>query len=100
MLQTRSGKRTGPAAVENYYDLAREGVMDKNTALTEKYAAAADITQLLLPRFVQEEKERAARTAASWRPGLNASPAPLRARPSSPPIKPPRWAMPAMRWFW
>jgi pyruvate,orthophosphate dikinase len=74
MLQTRSGKRTGPAAVKIAVDLVREGVIDKRAALTEKYVPAADISQLLLPRFIQEDKEQAAREGRLLATGLNASP--------------------------
>jgi pyruvate,orthophosphate dikinase len=74
MLQTRSGKRTGPAAVKIAVDLVNEGLIDKRTALTEKYVPAADITQLLLPRFIAEDKEKAAAESRLLATGLNASP--------------------------
>lgn len=74
MLQTRSGKRTGPAAVKIAVDLVREGLIDKRTAMTEKYVPAADITQLLLPRFVVEDKEKATSESRLLATGLNASP--------------------------
>jgi pyruvate,orthophosphate dikinase len=74
MLQTRSGKRTGPAAVKIAVDLEHEGIIDRKTALTEKYVPAADITQLLLPRFVAEDKAKAAREGQLLATGLNASP--------------------------
>jgi pyruvate,orthophosphate dikinase len=74
MLQTRSGKRTGPAAVKIAVDLVHEGVIDKRTALTEKYVPAGDITQLLLPRFVAEDKEKATADNRLLATGLNASP--------------------------
>ncbi|NWJ44577.1 MAG: pyruvate, phosphate dikinase [Chloroflexi bacterium] len=48
MLQTRNGKRTGPAAVKIAVDLVREGVIDEATALQR--VPADDLTQLLLPR--------------------------------------------------
>ena len=40
MLQTRSAKRTGPAAVKIAVDLVGEGLIDKRTALGEKYVPA------------------------------------------------------------
>ncbi len=74
MLQTRSAKRTGPAAVKIAVDLVREGVVDKRTAIGEKYIPAADITQLLLPRFIHEDKEKATKEGRLLSVGLNASP--------------------------
>jgi pyruvate,orthophosphate dikinase len=74
MLQTRSAKRTGPAAVKIAVDLVREGVVDKRTAIGEKYIPAADITQLLLPRFIHADKEKATTEGRLLSVGLNASP--------------------------
>ena len=74
MLQTRSAKRTGPAAVKIAVDLVGEGLIDKRTALGEKYVPPADIVQLLLPRFVPEDKEQAIRDGRLLGTGLNASP--------------------------
>jgi pyruvate,orthophosphate dikinase len=48
MLQTRNGKRTGPAAVKIAVDLVKEGVIDEQTALQR--IPADDLNQLLLPR--------------------------------------------------
>src|SRR5262249_2142869 len=45
MLQTRSGKRTGPAAVKIAVDLVREGLIDERTAVLR--VPAGDIDQLL-----------------------------------------------------
>src|SRR5262249_18213291 len=45
MLQTRNGKRTGPAAVKIAVDMAREGLIDEQTALTR--VPAGDLDQLL-----------------------------------------------------
>ena len=74
MLQTRSAKRTGPAAVKIAVDLVGEGLIDRRTALGEKYVPPADIVQLLLPRFVPEDKEQAIRDGRLLGTGLNASP--------------------------
>jgi pyruvate,orthophosphate dikinase len=74
MLQTRSAKRTGPAAVKIAVDLVKEALIDDRTAITEKYIPPADITQLLLPRFVTEEKQQATREGRLLGTGLNASP--------------------------
>jgi len=68
MLQTRTGKRTGPAAVRIACDMVRERLIDKDEALVR--VPAGDLTQLLLPRFDPKAKERADRLAE----GLPASP--------------------------
>jgi pyruvate,orthophosphate dikinase len=45
MLQTRNGKRTGPAAVKLAVDMVREGLIDERTALLR--VPAGDLDQLL-----------------------------------------------------
>ncbi|MFP5261395.1 MAG: pyruvate, phosphate dikinase [Blastocatellia bacterium] len=45
MLQTRNGKRTGPAAVKIAVDMAREGLIDESTAVMR--VPAGDLDQLL-----------------------------------------------------
>jgi pyruvate, orthophosphate dikinase len=45
MLQTRNGKRTGPAAVKIAVDMVREGLIDERTALLR--VPAGDLDQLL-----------------------------------------------------
>jgi len=72
MLQTRSAKRTGPAWVKTSVDMVREGVIDEDEAV--KRVPAADIVQLLLPRFDQQEKDRAQSAGQLLTTGLNASP--------------------------
>ncbi len=70
MLQTRSGKRTAPAAVKIAVDMVNEGVISKEEALQR--VDPAQIVQLLLPRF-----DEAAKTKVGDRllgKGLNASP--------------------------
>lgn len=49
MLQTRSGKRTGMAAVRIACELVREGLIEEKEAV--KRVPAGDLTQLLLPSF-------------------------------------------------
>jgi pyruvate, orthophosphate dikinase len=49
MLQTRNGKRTAPAAVKVAVDMAREKLIDRNTALLRVDASSID--QLLHPRI-------------------------------------------------
>ncbi len=68
MLQTRTGKRTGPAAVRIAVDMANEKLIDRNTAIMR--VPAEDLTQLLLPSFAPEAKKSAVVLAK----GLPASP--------------------------
>ena len=72
MLQTRSAKRTGPAWVKTSVDMVREGLIDEDEAV--RRVPAADIVQLLLPRFDQQEKDRAKAEGRLLAIGLNASP--------------------------
>lgn len=57
MLQTRSGKRTGAAAVNIACDMVQEKLIDEKTALLR--IPANDLTQLLLPSFSAESKAKA-----------------------------------------
>ncbi len=68
MLQTRTGKRTGAAAVRIACDLVREKVIDEAQALLR--IPAGDLTQLLLPSF-DETKKSLSKVIAR---GLPASP--------------------------
>jgi pyruvate,orthophosphate dikinase len=68
MLQTRTGKRTGAAAVKIAVDMIKEKLIDEKTALVR--IPANDLTQLLLPSF--DPKAKAA--AAALTKGLPASP--------------------------
>jgi pyruvate,orthophosphate dikinase len=70
MLQTRSGKRTAPAAVKIAVDMVGEGVITKEEALQR--VDPAQIVQLLLPRFDETAKARIADRLLGK--GLNASP--------------------------
>ena len=70
MLQTRSGKRTAPAAVKIAVDMANEGLISRDEAIQR--VDPDQIVQLLLPRF-----DEAAKATAQDRfvaKGLNASP--------------------------
>ena len=49
MLQTRTGKRTGVAAVKIACDMVKEGLIDQKEAVLR--VPANDLTQLLLPSF-------------------------------------------------
>ncbi|MFZ2873803.1 MAG: pyruvate, phosphate dikinase [Phycisphaerales bacterium] len=55
MLQTRTGKRTGSAAVRIACDMVREKLIDEKAALLR--IPAADLTQLLLPSFDPSKKK-------------------------------------------
>jgi pyruvate,orthophosphate dikinase len=68
MLQTRTGKRTGAAAVKIAVDMVQEGVIEKATAVQRVEPAQLD--QLLHPMIKPEEKARAELLAR----GLPASP--------------------------
>ncbi|MHC2070040.1 pyruvate, phosphate dikinase [Bremerella sp. T1] len=57
MLQTRTGKRTGAAAVKIACDMVKEKLIDEETALLR--IPANDLTQLLLPSFTAESKKNA-----------------------------------------
>ncbi|HEX2257739.1 MAG TPA: putative PEP-binding protein, partial [Afifellaceae bacterium] len=70
MLQTRSGKRTAPAAVKIAVDMVNEGVLSKEEALGR--VDPAQIVQLLLPRFDEAAKEKVGDRLLGK--GLNASP--------------------------
>ena len=68
MLQTRTGKRTGAAAVKIACDLVKEKLIDEKKALLR--IPANGLTQLLLPSFIPAAKKGAQVLAK----GLPASP--------------------------
>ncbi|MDQ3689809.1 MAG: pyruvate, phosphate dikinase [Chloroflexota bacterium] len=70
MLQTRSGKRTAPAAVKIAVDMVTEGVLTREEAIQR--VDPAQIVQLLLPRFDEAAKEKVGDRLLGK--GLNASP--------------------------
>src|SRR5690606_3966174 len=57
MLQTRTGKRTGVAAVRIGVEMVNEKLIEEKTAV--KRIPAADLTQLLLPSFDPKAKSKA-----------------------------------------
>jgi pyruvate,orthophosphate dikinase len=57
MLQTRTGKRTGAAAVKIACDMVNEKLIDEKTAVER--IPAGDLTQLLLPSFSPAAKKSA-----------------------------------------
>ncbi len=68
MLQTRTGKRTGAAAVKIACDMVKERLIDEKSAI--KRIPAGDLTQLLLPSF--DPAKRSLATVIAH--GLPASP--------------------------
>ncbi len=66
MLQTRNGKRTGPAAVKIAVDMAREGLIDEQTAVLR--VPPNDLDQLLHKMIDPKAKLHVLTT------GINASP--------------------------
>jgi pyruvate,orthophosphate dikinase len=57
MLQTRAGKRTGPAAVRIAIEMVEEGLLTPQEALQR--VQPTQMTQLLAPEFDAEEKKKA-----------------------------------------
>jgi pyruvate, orthophosphate dikinase len=72
MLQTRSAKRTAAAAVRIAVDMVREGLISKEEALAR--VEPAQVVQLLLPRFDEEDITRAHSSGNELAKGVNASP--------------------------
>ncbi|KKL89726.1 hypothetical protein LCGC14_1911820, partial [marine sediment metagenome] len=72
ILQTRSAKRTAAAAVKAAVDMADEGMIERSEALCR--VPAADLAQLLLPRFQEAAKRQALAEGRLLGRGLNASP--------------------------
>jgi pyruvate, orthophosphate dikinase len=72
MLQTRSGKRTGRAAVKIARDLEAEGLISKDEALLR--VEPRHVVQLLLPRFDEAAKAAADASGQLIATGVAASP--------------------------
>jgi len=72
MLQTRSGKRTGFAALRIAVEMVEEGVIDEKTALLR--VEPQHIIHLLAPVFDTEEKAKALASKRLLAKGLNAGP--------------------------
>jgi len=72
MLQTRSGKRTGVAALRIAVEMVDEGVIDKRTALIR--VDPESIPSMLAPVFDQSEKIKAVKEKRYLTKGLNAGP--------------------------
>jgi pyruvate,orthophosphate dikinase len=72
MLQTRGGKRTGPAAVKIAVDMVEEGLIDRDEAL--RRILPQQLEQLLAPEFHADEKKRAVAAGRLLARGLPAGP--------------------------
>jgi pyruvate,orthophosphate dikinase len=72
MLQTRTGKRTGFAAVRMAVEMCDEGLIDKETAVERVEPEA--LIQLLAPIFEAAEKKKAVSAGRFLAKGLNAGP--------------------------
>src|SRR5262245_19195774 len=67
MLQTRSGKRTGSAAVRIAVEMVKEGLIDETTAL--KRVSPDSLNHLLLPQLDPKAKTRAVARGIAASPG-------------------------------
>jgi len=72
MLQTRGGKRTGPAAVRIAAELADEGIITPREAVAR--VKPQDLVQVLAPEFDVKEKARAVAAGRLLAHGLPAGP--------------------------
>ncbi|MBT7990638.1 MAG: pyruvate, phosphate dikinase [Anaerolineae bacterium] len=72
MLQTRDGKRTAKAAVTVAVDMANEGLITKEEAVSRVQPEQVDT--LLHPQFVDEAKRAADEAGKMFATGVNASP--------------------------
>ncbi|MBC8336371.1 MAG: pyruvate, phosphate dikinase [Anaerolineales bacterium] len=72
MLQTRNGKRTAKAAVTIAVDMANEGLISKEEAVTRVQPEQVDT--LLHPQFVEAAKRAADDAGKMFGTGVNASP--------------------------
>ncbi len=72
MLQTRSGKRTGPAAVRIAVDMLDEGLIEEKEALQR--VEPEQLTQLLVPVFDRKGLEQAREDGRLLATGLAAGP--------------------------
>jgi pyruvate,orthophosphate dikinase len=72
MLQTRDGKRTAKAAVKIAVDMAKEGLISQEEAVSR--VKTSDVDTLLHPQFDYEEEARARTDGRLIAKGVNASP--------------------------
>jgi pyruvate,orthophosphate dikinase len=72
MLQTRAGKRTGPAAVRIAVEMVEEGLIGEREALER--VQPAQLAQMLAPEFDAEQKKQAVAAGNLLAHGLPAGP--------------------------
>lgn len=72
ILQTRSGKRTGFAAIRIAVDMVAEGLISREEALLR--IDPMQLNQFLRPVFSREEKKKAVEAGRLFARGLNAGP--------------------------
>ena len=72
LLQTRTGKRTGQAAVRIAVEMVDEGLIDERTAVSR--VEPESLVQILSPTFHAEEKKAAVKSGRFLASGLNAGP--------------------------
>ena len=72
MLQTRSAKRTAKAALKIATDMVKERLITRDEAIAR--VDPLQVEQLLLPRFDEQELEKARQAGRYLAKGLNASP--------------------------
>jgi pyruvate,orthophosphate dikinase len=72
MLQTRAGKRTGPAAVRTAVEMVAEGLINQREALDR--VEPSQLAQLLAPEFDAEAKKKAIAGGKLLAHGLPAGP--------------------------
>jgi len=72
ILQTRTAKRTAPAAVRIAVELVSEGVITEDEALGR--LPAADVAQVLMPRFDAADKQRTLAAGKLLAEGVGGSP--------------------------
>jgi pyruvate,orthophosphate dikinase len=72
MLQTRNGKRTARAEVKIAVDMANEGLITKETAVSR--VTPTQVDTLLHPQFTGNTKDEAKKAGKMFASGVNASP--------------------------
>ena len=72
MLQTRNGKRTASAAVKIAVDMANEGMITKEEAVSR--VSPDQVDTLLHPQFLGDTLQKAKKSGRQFASGVNASP--------------------------
>ncbi|HEV2854354.1 MAG TPA: pyruvate, phosphate dikinase [Thermoanaerobaculia bacterium] len=74
MLQTRAGKRTGPAAARIAVELVEEGLIEPSEALSPDRVKPEQLAQMLAPEFDLEQKKKSVAAGNLLAKGLPAGP--------------------------